>query len=267
LTRDGDAYCWGQWTNGRMGGGTGPMQGGSIVRFAATEAFTQISADGDRACALTAGGRVYCWGRSAAAPTPVATDVRFTRVSSGWRHACGVAIDSTAYCWGENDSGRLGDGTANPRFDSGDTVLHRVAGEVRFRSIDAGFLSTCAVAMDGRQYCWGDGPVAGAGAAAGAGVTDRCLHAGVSTQCALRPVPTALSSVVAMTSGFTHRCATISDGRAYCWGYNQSHAVSPSDSVRAAAPALVLRAPWDQRGRISVSPLSSTNLRASAAAE
>jgi alpha-tubulin suppressor-like RCC1 family protein len=45
LTRDGDAYCWGQWTNGRMGGGTGPMQGGSIVRFAATEAVTQISAD------------------------------------------------------------------------------------------------------------------------------------------------------------------------------------------------------------------------------
>ena len=232
LTREGAAHCWGHWTNRRMGGAGSPIGNGLPTHIEAPEAFTQIAADGGRACALTAAGRVYCWGR-ALSPSPIATAVSFTALSRGWRHTCGIARDSTAHCWGENESGQLGNGEVNPRFDSGDTTVHAVAGNVKFREIDAGFLSTCAIATDGTQYCWGDGSVIGVAA------TDRCTHAEASSACALRPVRTTLTDVVGMTSGFTHRCALRAGGEASCWGNNESRAVSPDTVRRVFAPKVV----------------------------
>jgi alpha-tubulin suppressor-like RCC1 family protein len=239
LTREGVAYCWGHWGNRRFGGAAAPVGGvggDGIARIEATVPFTQISADGGRACALTSDGRIACWGGgSATRPVPVAADVRFASVSRGWRHTCGVTAEGEAYCWGENETGQLGTGVVNARFDSGDSSVHRVAGGVLFRTIDAGFLSTCGTTEDGTQYCWGDGGVIGAA------VRDRCAHADVSSSCALTPARTPLSDVVATTSGFTHRCALLANGRIFCWGYNESHAVSSDTARHVPAPALVVR--------------------------
>jgi alpha-tubulin suppressor-like RCC1 family protein len=219
-----------------MGGVEGPIPGGPTARIDAAEPFMQISADGGRACALTSASRVLCWGgRGGVVPVVVATGVPFASVSRGWRHTCGVSRDSTAYCWGENESGQLGNGSVNPRFNSGDSVVHRVDGDVRFRAIDAGFLSTCASSTDGAQYCWGDGSVVGAASA------DRCAHAGASSACALRPTRTTLRNVIAMASGFTHRCALVAGGQVYCWGNNETHAASASSSHMLRTPTLVVR--------------------------
>src|SRR5262249_55740843 len=153
-------------------------------------------------------------------PAPIASDVHFTSVSRGWRHTCAVAEDNAAYCWGENDSGQLGNGQVNAKFNSGDTVVYRVAGDVKFALVDAGFVSTCGISTGGDQYCWGDG------ALVGANVTDECKHVNTATSCALQPVKTSLHEVTTMTSGLDHRCAIIKGARAFCWGNNQSFAVS-----------------------------------------
>jgi alpha-tubulin suppressor-like RCC1 family protein len=135
-----------------------------------------------------------------------------------------MASDRAVYCWGENDSGQLGNGEANATFNSGDTAVYRVASDVKFVSVDAGFVSTCAVAVNGDQYCWGDGTQIDARA------DGECRHAAAVTACALRPAKTSLRNVTGMTSGLDHRCA-VSEGRVRCWGDNQSFAVSSDTSV------------------------------------
>jgi alpha-tubulin suppressor-like RCC1 family protein len=234
LTTDGGVSCWGSWTNRRFGDAGAPISvPGSVVRFEDAESFRQISADGNRVCALTTAGRLFCWGDGRETPAAVAPDTRFTSVSVGWRHACAITASGETSCWGENDSGQLGNGQSNPKFNSGDSTLHRVAGDVRFTSVHAGFLSTCGIATDTHLYCWGDGAVVGASA------PDQCTHADARSSCALRPVRTELADVAGMTSGFTHRCAMRASGEGYCWGENTSHAVGATSSERVTRPELV----------------------------
>jgi len=71
LTSAGDAYCWGENTNGQLGTG----------------------ASGDRAV-----------------PTAVAGGVRFRALSAGASHTCGIDLSDAVWCWGANDRGQLGDG-------------------------------------------------------------------------------------------------------------------------------------------------------------
>lgn len=234
LTREGEAYCWGHWTNNRMGGSPEAIANGGFAKFNAAEPFAQITADGSRVCALTRAGRIYCWGEGVAAPSLVASDAHFTNVSRGWRHTCAVADNGAAYCWGENDSGQLGNGQVNAKFNSGDTTIFRVARNIKFKSVDAGFVSTCGIATNGDQYCWGDG------ATIDATVTDQCKHVNMTTPCALRPVKTSLRDVTVMSSGLSHRCA-IRRGNAYCWGDNLSFAVSSQDVERVLQPVIVTR--------------------------
>jgi alpha-tubulin suppressor-like RCC1 family protein len=83
-----------------------------------------------------------------------------------------------------------------------------VAGGLHFLTISAGFLHTCAVALDGAAYCWGanyegqlgDGT---AGATANA-VTPRKVAFG--------------SPFAALDAGFEHTCGLTAGGVAYCWG-------------------------------------------------
>jgi alpha-tubulin suppressor-like RCC1 family protein len=81
------------------------------------------------ACAWTAAGALYCWGRNeygqlgngavdstdeavraSVAPGPVRA------ASAGWQQTCvELAADGSLWCWGWNGSGELGDGKGGPR--------------------------------------------------------------------------------------------------------------------------------------------------------
>src|SRR5438132_14428751 len=77
VTTGGQAYCWGDNLEGRLG------TGGSF---------------------LTA----RQWDTK---PSAVAGDLKFTMISAGDYHSCGVAIDGAVYCWGGNAEGQLGNST------------------------------------------------------------------------------------------------------------------------------------------------------------
>jgi alpha-tubulin suppressor-like RCC1 family protein len=154
---NGSALCWGQNTAGQLGDGTTqPRTTPTVVSGGLT--FQSIVAGSDFTCGLTAQpeGKTYCWGgiSGAAQVTPSAytSAPSFTALSAnGGGHACALAADNNAYCWGNNNSGQLGDSSRVRR-----ATPSRVAGDLRFTQISAGFLHTCGITTAGAVACWGN---------------------------------------------------------------------------------------------------------------
>lgn len=105
------------------------------------------------ACGLTADGRLVCWSpMSITSPTTYQVPaLRFSSASISQGHGCGVDAAATMWCWGSNRVGQLGDGT----FTSGGPV--RPLPDVPVARVLTGYFNSCAVAEDGRVYCWGVG--------------------------------------------------------------------------------------------------------------
>lgn len=210
----------------------------------------------ETSCALDADGRVFCWGMnesgrlgtrattvSVAAPSVVQGPIpRFVKLSVGGSHQCALTADGAAYCWGANSYGQLGTGGG-----TGDvTMPTAVVGEIRFRSITAGFNFTCAISMDDRGYCWGDHSMG----QLGIGPNSACDANG--DRCSFpSPMPVASDLRFSqLSAGFWHACGITADGTAYCWGDNRegelgNQAVPPecvpaTDRVTCTAPAPVM---------------------------
>lgn len=209
----GAAFCWGTNGNGQMGNG-GTASSSVPVAVAGGLSFAQVSAGTFNACGVTTDGTAYCWGYNGGgrngngtgggnslSPTAVAGDLRFRSVSVGADHACGVATDNRAYCWGTNGNGRTGNGVSTGVSFSPVAV----AGDLLFASISAGNLHTCAVALDGTGYCWGEN----AGGQLGDGTTG--MHA--------TPVAVAGNhTFTSISAGGSHSCGVTSDAGTLCWG-------------------------------------------------
>jgi alpha-tubulin suppressor-like RCC1 family protein len=126
------------------------------------------------ACAV-ASGAAYCWGAntygqlgastvSTYTATPQAISVSgdlvgktVTQVSAGSLNTC-ILASSTAYCWGYNTSfGSTGTGSLTDSavptavYAQPDGVLYGLS----LTQISVGNASTCAVATNGKVYCWG----------------------------------------------------------------------------------------------------------------
>jgi alpha-tubulin suppressor-like RCC1 family protein len=129
LTGDGAVTCWGRVETGdaRAGAPSGPA-GPAHVRFADTVPVVAIASGGAHACALTAVGRVWCWGRNTrgalgdgttrprSEPVRVALPGPAVAVTAGNAHTCAALASGRTYCWGENQNGQLGDPMRTARF-------------------------------------------------------------------------------------------------------------------------------------------------------
>jgi alpha-tubulin suppressor-like RCC1 family protein len=221
------AYCWGRNAEGELGNPAAsapcPEGGGTCslkpVRVAGNLAFSAISAGHDYTCAITTSGGAYCWGANAfgqlgvggqepaSRPERVGIQrVTFVSISAGNSHTCAVTSGGTAFCWGSNAGGKLG--TGGPP-GGGHTVPTPVAGHIAFQSISAGYFHTCAVARDGRTYCWGrneQGEV---------GTTARTPSGAPA-----RVAGGLMSRMVMAASAFDFSCAVAPDGTLRCWGAN-----------------------------------------------
>ena len=133
LTTEGAAYCWGINSEGELGqGSVGPPV--LVPRVVATRLrFRSLTVGGAHACALTAGGRAYCWGSNGTGaigdgtasegttmvrrpqPTAVRGGLTFQVVVAGSGHTCALTPSSVLYCWGSNTFGQLGDSTQERR--------------------------------------------------------------------------------------------------------------------------------------------------------
>ncbi len=199
--------------------------------------FTSISMGGGFSCALDTLSDLWCWGTNDhhqidpgteplfTIARRVATDRKYQQVSTGRAHVCAIS-DGALFCWGANDRGQI---SASVRGDVTEpTRIATTGGPEKWRSVTAGFQSTCAIADDGRLFCWGrnDSGQLGIGTITDAG----------------SPVPVASEladwTLVALGGGQSfgqHACAVSASAGLMCWGSNTflqlADAVAPSSDV------------------------------------
>ncbi len=147
LLEGGNVRCWGRGNEGQLGYGTIDFNGDELAgnelgetpaelaaQFGDVDVggkVLQISANGERTCALLEGGTVRCWGETMPGPlgygnierigdneTPaIAGDLSLgsqaVQVTVGKFHACAILDTGGLRCWGYNQAGQLGYGNEN----------------------------------------------------------------------------------------------------------------------------------------------------------
>jgi alpha-tubulin suppressor-like RCC1 family protein len=125
----GDVVCWGGNANGQSGRWTGASCGADGTRDCVVTPQVIEGISGVRAvaagdlhtCALTAAGRVVCWGsnergqvgRDELSLEALPHTVRLgtaTAITAGGAHSCALVGDGAVWCWGDDSSGQLGRG-------------------------------------------------------------------------------------------------------------------------------------------------------------
>jgi alpha-tubulin suppressor-like RCC1 family protein len=251
IATTGLAYCWGRNALGTLGNGTrvsslDPVLVGGGMRFVSLDVGFY------EACGLLADGQAYCWGLNdygqlgsastsvcdglpcVLTPQPVQTTLRFASINVGERHTCAIMDDGQGFCWGINSSGQLGDGTLVNR-----TTPTRIAGDLRFRSLAAGYgvgiAHSCGITTAGAVYCWGYN---NAGQLGNGNRLNSALPSPVIGPTTFMGIAAASSSP-ASTSSHPHTCGILADGAAYCWGDNSVGQMGTGATTGSAVPVRV----------------------------
>ncbi|MEW5945836.1 MAG: S8 family serine peptidase [bacterium] len=187
-----------------------------LIRAGNVNNESRLSAGYYHTCALTNDGSVKCWGynyfgqlgdgtTTTYNPTPVSVTGMSgaVAVSGGSVHTCALINDGSVKCWGDNYYGQLGDGTTIDKLTP--VSVTGMSGAV---AVSGGYAHTCALINDGSVKCWG---------------YNYYGQLGDGTRTTYNPTPvsvTGMSGAVAVSGGYAHTCALISDGSVKCWGYN-----------------------------------------------
>ena len=239
--------CWGDNSDGQLGGGTVGGTSHFQVVSAVYPAIDLVSAGGSHTC-MSANGAATCWGRNdlgqlgngaagASTGTPVAVtgNHNFAVLAAGGRHTCGIDGSGTVWCWGANDFGQLGNGdtTGTP---SADPV--QVSSGLIFSGLAAGDDFTCATHYEPGNYavyCWG---------------RNDARQLGPATDSARSAVPVLVMTGSVgfipgtLTAGARFACVGLDPGQPtstiQCWGANEHGQLgrgtfTPSESLPAAA--------------------------------
>jgi alpha-tubulin suppressor-like RCC1 family protein len=250
LMSDGGVKCWGNNHEGQLGDGSESDMNAPAEVVGLMSNTTGIAAGERHTCALTTAGGVKCWGNNHDGQlgdgtridrvTPVdvvglASGV--TAITAGWRHTCALMSDGGVKCWGNNHEGQLGDGSESDMNAPAEVVglMSNTTG------IAAGERHTCALTTAGGVKCWGNNH-------------DGQLGDGTRID-RVTPVDVVglASGVTAITAGWRHTCALMSDGGVKCWGNNHdgqlgdgtdSERLTPVEVKGLSSGVLAITARW-----------------------
>ena len=217
LIYDGTIRCWGANWHGEVGDGTdverhSPVEvvelGGKAVAIAAGKYHT---------CAILDTGGLRCWGYNKYGqigngpeddewlPAKVAgLNANVAAVALGENHSCALLVEDRIVCWGNNEQGQLGIGNTETQY-----VPVFVTGMgTNAAAVITGQRFTCAFALTGGVYCWGENWAG----QLGDGTQDNRL------------IPTAMSDASidlwSLSAGDSHACGVLESGGVACWGSN-----------------------------------------------
>jgi serine/threonine protein kinase len=193
-------------------------------------AVREVAAGDEHTCALSASGKVRCWGDdshgqlgyggtpaigkiadlAAVGDVDVGGGVR--QIAAGGFHTCAVLDTGKVRCWGSNSHGQLGYGSTR---DIGDDENPASAGDVdvggAVRQIVAGGAHTCALLETGTVRCWGDNSQGQLGYGHTNDVGDDEKPATAGDVDVGGPVEQ-------VAAGGSHTCALLATGHVRCWG-------------------------------------------------
>jgi alpha-tubulin suppressor-like RCC1 family protein len=128
LLSSGRVHCWGDNLFGQLGRGVAGPPDWRPAPVVGLDDVVSIDAGSSFTCARRREGTVSCWGKAewgnigdgqAASirdgPSKVLDFDETVALAAGYQHACAVPAGGGLGCWGLNDSGQLGDGTAERR--------------------------------------------------------------------------------------------------------------------------------------------------------
>jgi len=229
ITSAGKLYCWGDAGGGNLGNGATSGHYATPVAIAPDSTFISIDQGlGHGQCAITTAHTTMCWafgtyGRNGnGADTNVTIPVRvsgghdFVAVATAFAGSCGVTSAGEGWCWGSGFSlgtGGYGTGpdTCQSNTNCAKTPVLTNGGIVFKPMIEHDGNGVCAIAVNGKTYCWGRDPIW---------------------------VPTAVPGDPGFTqiaNGNYDSCGVALDGKVYCWGTNDHgrFAQPPSPDVHA----------------------------------
>lgn len=214
--------------------------------------FVSVACGGGHVCAVTTAGAVVCWGYGGSGQlgggkasgfssslVAVVGVAGATRVTAGGEHTCALA-QGTVHCWGSDSYGQLGDGASGlavTRPTPVTVALPAPATAISAGGFHYGGGHTCALLDSGQVWCWG----ANTGGQIGGG------EVGFGALSAT-PVPvTGLAgAAVTIAAGGAHTCASLADGTAACWGYDDHGQIgngSSGDGLMVTSPTAVVGLP------------------------
>lgn len=211
VTEDGEAYCWGENTQGALGDSSRVMRT-APTRVVLAEKWIDISTGTRQSCGVTVRGVLYCWGDntlgglgtgdvvSSIVPRQVQTTERFMAVDVGDVNACAITLAGGERCWGRGGPSGVVDQLA---------PVNSASGSVDAR-ISVGRLHVCAVDPAGVGSCRGPANQGLLG--------DGTPYGGAAPSATIRALVRGSLRFSEISAGASHTCALTTAGAPYCWG-------------------------------------------------
>jgi alpha-tubulin suppressor-like RCC1 family protein len=229
LAHDGTVRCAGANDRGQLGFGIAgvPSATRMQVRDAAASVIadaTAVGAGREHACAVRAGGTVWCWGRNDhgqlgnnapvnAPPQPAAVQVvtatgpltGIVEVGGGYDFTCARDGGGGVWCWGEDGAGELGDGTTATRGRAA-RVLDAPMGPPLAGALElqVGNAMSCVRKAGDAWWCWGKN-------------SNGQFGDGTKTN---HPSPVMIGAAASVALGMWHACLLDAAGTVRCAGWN-----------------------------------------------
>lgn len=243
ISTAGPTLCWGATTvqGTPILGNSIIMASGTPVTVVADSLFTQVAVGGTHACALTASGQAWCWGRNEfgqlgdstvlprSTPVPVAGGLRFASITAGGDFTCAVDRNGAGWCWGANTYGQLGTGDVPYNATGRNAATPRpIPTGTTWRRIAAGGSHACGITAVGTALCWGR--------------NNDAHQLGDSTDVTHRGTPGLVAggrTYESIVSGAGTTCARTASGTNWCWGGNYFGGVGNGRSTQSGEPVPV----------------------------
>lgn len=251
---DGEAYCWGNNTNGGLGNNTTTNSSVPVAvaqgAIPAGVTLKSVSAGEYYSCAVGSDNKAYCWGYNpsgqlgnntttqslvpvAVAQGAIPAGVTIKGITTGYGVTCALGSDNKGYCWGYNNYGGVGDGTTTNRLTPVALAQGAIPAGVTLRGIAAGDQGACAIGSDFKAYCWGyntDGSVG----------DNTTTHRSSPVAVAQGAIPAGVT-ILGLMKGYDQTCAVGSDFEGYCWGYNTYGLLGDNTTTNRLTPVAVVQ--------------------------
>jgi alpha-tubulin suppressor-like RCC1 family protein len=228
VNMDGNVYCWGDKTSGKLGNGA--ASGYSALPIAispgaisSNSRLLSVATAANSTCALDTEGKIYCWGdnsdgqlgdgTSTMSTTPVATVIgtnSYIAISGGINHMCAIQGNGIGLCWGGDALEQLGNGASGGVLTPSPVSSNPLPVGSTFVQIDAGGNHSCGLLSSGASFCWGNDSNGQLGHG----------YAGSSPYPDPVDMPAELTNegFTSISAGIDHSCGITGSGQLFCWG-------------------------------------------------